>query len=204
MLSEKKLTTFNNYLKLEKEYEAGILFGFNTDTYDILGVPVAKENNKVELKDIKEKIVNQNRLFSFSMPPFSSYKIKGKPLFYWAREKKMNEIKIPIQKVKINNLKIINCYTLNEEEIKKNIIEKISNVKGDFRQKEILKKWTELLASRKKQHFIVKIKISTDSGFYVRSFTNKIGEELSIGAVLFCLKRTKIGKYNINSCIKLK
>ena len=27
------------YLKLDKEYEAEILFGFETDTYDILGLP---------------------------------------------------------------------------------------------------------------------------------------------------------------------
>ena len=31
------------YLKLDKEYEGEILFGFTTDTYDILGLP--KKNN---------------------------------------------------------------------------------------------------------------------------------------------------------------
>ncbi|MDE1988462.1 MAG: hypothetical protein KGJ58_03695 [Patescibacteria group bacterium] len=30
------------YLKTDKEYEAEILFGFETDTYDILGLPKKK------------------------------------------------------------------------------------------------------------------------------------------------------------------
>ena len=40
------------YLKLDKEYEAEILFGFETDTYDILGLP-KKKNRKIE--NLKKK-----------------------------------------------------------------------------------------------------------------------------------------------------
>src|SRR3989344_725904 len=35
-----------NYLKLDKEYEAEILLGFETDTYDVLGLPKNKKNIK--------------------------------------------------------------------------------------------------------------------------------------------------------------
>ncbi len=199
-----KLTGFNSYLNLQKEYEADILFGFKTDTYDILGIPNKRKNKKIETQIIKEKIINQNKLFSFPLPPFSSYKIKGKPLFYWAKENKLNEIEIPIKEVKINSLEIIDHYTLNEKEIKKIIVEKINKVKGDFRQKKISEKWKKILVNKDQQHLVFKIKISTDSGFYVRSFANKVGNDLSNGALLFHLRRIKIGKYSIDNCIKLK
>ena len=38
------------YLKLDKEYEAEILFGFNTDTYDIFGS--ARKNNAISTFDV--------------------------------------------------------------------------------------------------------------------------------------------------------
>ncbi len=198
----KKLTNFNNYLKIDKEYEADILFGFKTDTYDILGIPDKNNHKEVKIADIKKTILSQNKIFTFPLPPFSSYKINGKPLFYWAKKEKINTIEIPIKKIKINNLKIVEHYKLNEEEIKNIIIKKIKKVTGDFRQQEILDNWNKVLDSKNQQHFVVKIIISANSGFYVRSFVNKIGDDLSTSAVLFHLKRKRIGKYNIKDCIK--
>ncbi len=198
----RRLRNFDKLIKKEKEYEADILFGFSTDSYDILGIPQKNDINDVDHKKIKDVILNQEKIFSFELPPFSSYKVQGKPLFYWARENKIQNIARPVKKVKINELKIIGEYKLTEEEIHKIVVQKINKVNGNFRQKEILKEWNKVLKN-KKQHSILKIKINCDSGFYVRSFAEKIGKELSIGAVLFHLKRTKIGEYNINNSIKL-
>ncbi len=198
-----KLTNFNNYLQLKKEYEADILFGFTTDTYDILGLPTRKKQIKINYAEIGKQIINQDKIFSFSLPPFSSYKIKGKPLFSWARENRLNEIKIPTKEIKINDLKIINHYMMSEEEIKKIVVGKLKKVRGDFRQKRIQEEWNNLLKKKEEKHIIFRIKIATDSGFYVRSFADKIGKDLSVGAILFDLKRIKIDKYNINDCIKL-
>ncbi len=198
----KKLTNFNNYLKMDKEYEADILFGFKTDTYDILGIPNRNSHKEVKISAIKKTILGQNKIFTFPLPPFSSYKIKGKPLFYWAKKEKIDTIEIPIKNVKINSLKIIEYYKLSEGEIENIIIKKIKKVTGDFRQQEILDNWNKILNSKNQEHFVVKIVISADSGFYVRSFVNKIGNDLSTAAVLFHLKRKRIGKYTIENCIK--
>ena len=40
-------------------------------------------------------------------PPYSSYKIKGKPLFEWAREGKIKEIKIPEKEREIYKIKLL-------------------------------------------------------------------------------------------------
>ena len=59
LLTGKEVHKVKEYMKLDKEYEAEILFGFETDTYDILGqvlclniVPEKILSNiKKELKD---------------------------------------------------------------------------------------------------------------------------------------------------------
>ena len=44
ILAGKTVYEKEKYLKLDKEYEGEILFGFETDTYDILGLPKEKNN----------------------------------------------------------------------------------------------------------------------------------------------------------------
>lgn len=191
------------YLKFDKEYEGEILFGFETDTYDVLGLPKKDQfpptPSRQHLDGVLKKFEGDTYL---PLPPFSSYKIKGKPLFQWAREKKIGEIEIPTRKTKINSAKILGVDKISGEKLLKIIEQKINLVKGDFRQKEILNQWQEkilpyLSSSRNKEGFsAVKIKIKCSSGTYIRSIAHCIGKELKTGAILLSLVRTKIGKFD--------
>lgn len=196
------------YLKMDKEYEAEILFGFETDTYDILGLP--KRNKKIEnLK--KEKLVNSLKIFiganKMSFPPYSSYKIKGKPLFQWAREGKLNEIKIPERKTTVYEIKLLGLKNISGEKLLQKIEQKINMIKGDFRQKEILKKWQEkmlpnLSDSKNKEAFwTTKIKIKCSSGTYIRSIAHELGKNLKTSGVILSLIRTKVGEFDIKDSI---
>ncbi|MBM2817978.1 MAG: ine55 [Parcubacteria group bacterium] len=53
------------YLKLDKEYEAEIVFGFETDTYDILGMPtvgnIEKYFTRKELGELLNKFLGKNK-----------------------------------------------------------------------------------------------------------------------------------------------
>lgn len=198
------------YLKMDKEYEAEILFGFETDTYDVLGLP--ERNKKIEnLK--KEKLAESLKIFiganKMPFPPYSSYKIKGKPLFQWAREGKLNEIKIPERKTTVYEIKLLSLKNISGEKLLQKIKQKINLIRGDFRQKEILKKWQEkmipdLSDSKNKEAFwTAKIKIKCSSGTYVRSIAHKLGQNLKSGAVLFSLKRTKVGEFEIKDSVKI-
>jgi tRNA pseudouridine(55) synthase len=196
------------YQKLDKEYEAEILFGFETDTYDILGIPkLLRLTEAIRNMNIiiKKKIENLVGKISLPLPPYSSYKIQGKPAFMWAREGKLSEIKIPVRTTNIYNAETLDFlpagrhgYETNSKELLRQITEKIKKVKGDFRQKEILKNWNKILNKNTKQNYlIIKVRFSVSSGTYIRSIAH------SLGSVLLSLKRTKVGNFDIKDSIKL-
>lgn len=49
----------------------------------------------------------------------------------------------------------------------------------------------------------VKLRITCGKGTYIRALARDIGEELKCGAYLIALKRTRIGKYNIEDAFKV-
>ncbi|MCR4284352.1 MAG: hypothetical protein NUV64_03535 [Parcubacteria group bacterium] len=192
------------YLKMEKEYEAEILFGFETDTYDILGLPLRAEKNEVSGEEIKKELEKFHGEISLPLPPYSSYKIKGKPLFSWAREGKLNEIEIPLRKTEVRDIEFLKSYDIRLENLIKTIVNRIDKVSGDFRQSEIKNRWEKMLKDKGDQTFkIVKIRFLVSSGTYIRSITHELGKRLGTSAILFSLIRTSVGEYKAKDSKKL-
>jgi tRNA pseudouridine55 synthase len=186
------------YLKLDKEYEFQVLFGFATDTYDTLGKikhSIILTNCRID--KLSESIKKEIKKFRGSMiqkyPMYSSKTIKGKPLFSYARGEK--EVEVPEREIYIKELKFLKVKKIQSKKLLKSIIERIKKVKGDFRQKEILKLWQKNLKN-KGLYFIADFKIKCSSGTYVRSIANYLGEELALPTLAFSIKRTKIGKWS--------
>ncbi len=194
------LKKFNNHLYCDKEYEATILFGFKTDTYDVMGLPT--RGRVVNSIDIASLLVNREGIMKMPLPPFSSYKIKGKPLFWWARENRLEEIDIPVKNYTLKSLSFDSSELITSKELLMNIKNKIKEVRGDFRQNDIIPRWENLLFKESEHYLTVKIVIKVSSGFYVRSFANLLGEEIGTGGILLHLKRTKVGEYTENDCEK--
>lgn len=176
VVSGEDLKDFDNYLGLDKEYQATIILGYQTDSYDILGIPRKTDQIK--------NILDYTGDFTFSLPPFSAYKIKGKPSWYWAR--KGIEVERPVMKTKIYSITINQEYTISASELKQEIQRRLSLVQGDLRQEEIKPLWAPLINEETKAIDVI---ISCSSGTYIRSLANEIG-----GTVL-SLTRTRIGKY---------
>ena len=211
ILAGKTVYEKEKYLKLDKEYEGEILFGFETDTYDVLGLPekiihYRRSMSIIKIRKILKKLEGD---ISLPLPPYSSYKIKGKPLFQWAREGKLSEIEIPIRQTKINSTKLLSLNEISGKNLMKKIEQKISLIKGDFRQKKILSRWQKMLpkscSSLKTLTFqTAKVKISCSSGTYIRSIAHHLGQELKTGGILLSLKRTRVGDFDIKNSEKLK
>ena len=191
----------NEYLNLNKEYEAEVLFGFETDTYDILGLAKMSDvgSCSFEEKEAKIELKKFKGDFTFSLPPYSSYKIKGKSLFQWAREEHLGEIEIPRRTVKIYDTKFGSFWEIDKEELLKKITKKIDLVQGDFRQEEIKEQWKEIFGNiggiGHRSYYVAEITISCSSGTYVRSIAHELGKKLGTGAILLSLKRTRVGEY---------
>ncbi len=74
------------YLKMDKTYEAEILIGVATDTYDIDG-KIIEEKEVLNLNEefVKEKLKLLEGVHEFEVPRFSAVKIQGKKLYELAR-----------------------------------------------------------------------------------------------------------------------
>lgn len=198
----------DKYLALSKEYELTVLFGFSTDSYDLLGKITKIVASKEELLEevfttkIQEILPRFIGNINQSYPPYSSKPINGKPLFQWAREGKLDEIEIPSHKVHVDSIDILNFGLLKKEDLHKKIKEAVTLVKGDFRQDEILKLWEQTLQNSSQDSFAtLTLKISCGSGFYARVLAHELGRELGVPALALHILRTKVGDYSIQELI---
>jgi tRNA pseudouridine55 synthase len=197
----KKMT---QYMGLDKEYNAQILLGFETDSYDVLGLAKEDENLALEHQLIKKKLKEINGAYTQTLPAYSSYRINGKSLFHYARTNQLDKIELPKKVVQIRKLKIESIYTITGNKILKQIERKIKNLEGDFRQEEILKRWEELLKSNlETKYILVEVTISCSTGTYIRSIAHDLGKRLDTSAILLNLKRTKVGKYGLRDSVRL-
>ena len=186
------------YTKLNKEYEFKVLFGFATDTYDILGKVARAAEGKMDKRSLEKKIKNNLsyfvRKFSQPYPMYSSRTVGGKPLFAYARNKE--KVKVPRKKVEITKLSFLNIKKVGAKKLLLNIEKRIKKVKGDFRQEEILKTWHKHFGpGSPKAYFLVSFRVKCSSGMYVRSLSDSLGRKLGNPALAFSIKRTKIGKF---------
>jgi len=192
----------DKYLGVDKEYEVDVIFGFSTDTYDVLGVVKSKvckvyKVNTEEIQKIMQSFVGK---FSQKYPAYSSKTINGKSLFSLAKSAELDEDEIPTKDVEIKSIEQIGEREISKSELEKYIIDSINLVKGDFRQKEILKGWRSVFASEAKQsrsYQIISLKVSCTSGTYMRSLAHTIGEKVGIPALALNIKRVKVGDYHI-------
>ena len=88
---------------MDKIYEFKILFGFKTDTYDILGLIENINNNEIQVNRIIEYTKNLIGKHEQYFPPYSSICVANKdnlrkPLWWWSKHKRLDEIEMPFKK----------------------------------------------------------------------------------------------------------
>ncbi len=208
VLAGEEVKNKEKYLALDKEYEFEVLFGFATDTYDILGKVTSILPARVVLagsefrKEINKNLKYFTGKFIQKYPMYSSKTVTGKQLFEYARAGL--EVERPEREVFVKKLKFLKLRKVNNKKLLANIEKRIKKVKGDFRQKEILKIWQKKLSNNPERggslltFNIASFKIKCSSGTYVRGIANSLGEKLDIPALAFSIKRTRIGAWTFS------
>lgn len=208
------------YLHLDKVYEVEVLLGISTDTGDLFGIPKEIPDGTVSgiheilikkisnVEDVLKSFVGKQQ---FPYPIYSSKTVRGKPLFQWAKEGRLNEIEIPKTDVEIYEMKAIeNVGNSGSQELirlvtKTEILEKVEKalrtVKGDFRFEEIWEKWKTLLQSDEGPFPLLKIKCSCSSGTYMRALAEEIGKKLGIPALAYSIKRTNVAGVSLEHMV---
>ena len=182
LLSGKMTKKSNEFLKLDKIYEATLKLGYTSTTGDPEGEiqeyptravsprPVATGEARSSSAcqppealrlDILESIIQTFIGETEQTPPkFSAIKINGERAYKLAR--KNQDFEIPSRKITIYNIEILE-YNYPE----------------------------------------LKIRCHVSSGTYIRTLAEDIGKALGTGAYLTALRRTRIGNYDIKNATKL-
>lgn len=193
------------YEDLSKEYECDVLFGAETDTYDILGeVKRGRAREIISSGQILQTYPSFIGKHLQPYPPYSSKPVNGKPLYFWARNNQLRKITIPKKEIEIYNIEYISETKIAGDALGKIIFERINNVTGDFRQNEILMSWKEFFNINSELTFtIFRFRLCCSSGTYIRSFAHNFGRLMHSSAIALSITRTKIGKYNIDKAVRL-
>lgn len=192
----------NSYLNLDKAYTFDVLFGFATDTYDVLGLLTdaltRASHRSVNPTLLIEYISQMQGTHTQKYPPYSSKPLEGVPLFVKARKGELNVFDLPEHEITVHEMVLSGMRRISETDLLTNIKEDISRVHGDFRQKNILTVWEEHLRILYGLSFdIASITIRCSSGTYVRSIANELGEKMGIPALAYSIVRTKVGPWGI-------
>jgi len=210
-----------DFLNADKEYVFEILLGVSSSTQDLEG-KIKKINNANNISDKKiTKVIDTfPKQYKQDVPIYSSAKINGIRLreFCYASDnmlkytkdkisfvkfkinkknkiyKKLTEkrllnnideiiIKIPIRKVLIKELSLIDIKSIKVKHLKKQKI--LSELQGGYK--------------------LVKLKSIVSKGTYIRQLAEDIGQKIgNIPALLYSLKRTKIGSISLKDYTTLK
>lgn len=112
----KCLKIVDEITSFDKEYEAEIILGFETDTLDISGNILSKKEVNVTEKEIDEVLMSFIGDYKMQVPKYSAIKVNGKKLYEYAREN--IDIELPIKDVFVYDLKRISSLKDNKFKIK--------------------------------------------------------------------------------------
>ena len=192
------------YEDLNKEYLAEIILGISTDSYDALGIIQKTENKELKNKEIEKTLKKFLGKYRQTYPPYSSKTVNGKPLYFWARENRLSEIKIPKKTVEVFIIKLESSTFVTGKGLFQEIIKKIALIKGNFRQEKIMNKWVVFNNKFKNEKFIkIKIYINCSSGTYIRGVADKLGRDLKCGAFALSITRVSVGSFNKKNSLKI-
>ena len=97
-----------NFLLCTKTYEAVVLFGASTDSYDRVGKILKKAPYEHITREMVEEALKQYRGKFMQLPPlFSALKMNGKPLYEYAREGKERPKEIERRPVEVLELEML-------------------------------------------------------------------------------------------------
>ncbi len=199
VLSGEALRDKEKYLGLPKCYEFEILWEFETDTLDVLGMASLDDISIFPtVEDVEENIKKSTGKFEQFYPAYSSQPVSGKPLIQWSREGRISEVEIPSHIVEIFGAEYISRRFENGKDLLDTVKSRISLVTGDFRQEKILAQWKKILEpNADKQFAIDTVKVNVSGGFYVRQFVADLAKSLNTKALTYHILRTEVGEFTL-------
>ena len=194
------------YHGFDKAYDFEVLLGFQSDTGDILGIAEREGPSRApDTASLAACIKKLEGPLALPYPPFSSKTVRGKPLFLWTLEKRLDEIEIPTAATNLYQLAYHGHHTISAPALSTYIRERIDRIPPvteaskalgeDFRRAPIRAQWQELLQSEH-DYTVLKMSAIVSSGTYIRSLAPHIATLLGTTGLAYSIHRTHIGRYH--------
>lgn len=130
------------FLDCTKSYEAVVLFGAGTDTYDAVGKVVGRKGYSHITKEKVEEALEKYRGKIMQRPPiFSALRVQGKKLYEYAREGREVPVEIQERPVEVKSLELMDWMEggthehhwpdAEAEKETKEVAEKVLHLEGD-------------------------------------------------------------------------
>jgi tRNA pseudouridine(55) synthase len=197
----------SHYIGLDKEYEVEVLLGIGSDTGDILGLAAHAEGSVTDdAKRIANAVYAEMGAHERAYPVYSSKTVNGKPLFLYALEGTLDTITIPAHTEHIYKIQMLGTDRIDARALRARInallahtpkSDEPSKVLGaDFRIEAVQKSWDTLFDSLPPHNFtILKLRVVSGSGTYMRTLAARIGATLGTTALALSINRCSLGRY---------
>lgn len=189
---------------LPKVYEVEMVFGLRTDSGDLMGIPEIAQNSHTNFKlsDIEQAVQKYKGTYSQRYHPYSSARVRGKPLFYWAREGKLGEVVVPTHEITIDSIQICSLACTISLHLIDTCQTIVPQVRGTFRQSEIVAAWSRLSRSLYFQQCTLRVSCPR-GGVYMRVLAEDIATELGTFGLAASIKRISVGSWTKENCLHL-
>jgi tRNA pseudouridine(55) synthase len=186
------------YLKLPKQYRFEVLWGFATDTGDLLGLVTKSAQSAPDEAAVAAVFSNFLGKILQPYPAYSSHPFEGKPLHARAREGTLPEKNWPMKEVEVYDIAMLGYSRISYEALRAAAEAAVSGVGGDFRQEKILARWREELLGEGSCS-VSAVRVRCSSGTYVRGLVQSAGERLGILALALRIVRETAGEWSIET-----
>lgn len=189
------------FISEDKLYHFKFLFGFSTDTHDALGLINSVDKNlNLKLDKVEKALYSFLGFYHQKYPNFSSKKVQGKSLWQYERM----GLAVPEVYIdgEIKEINLLNFSKVDSKIILSIIENQIQQIKGDFRQDEIVKKYRETNFSE--FFFLLEVEILMTRGLYVRGLARDLGHILNTPCIVLDLIRLKDGNTSHSDCLEIE
>lgn len=184
-------------LRHDKTYVARFLFGVASDTNDALGRLRWGEGRAPGLGESAAAVAGLVGERNLRLPVWSAYKVRGRPLHAWAAAGRLDEITVPERAMVVQRVEEVSSRSLSAGPVAELAADRIAEVRGSFRQAEVLADWRRLAEAAPPLLEVVAT-LTVSSGTYIRALAQHMGEVLGSGCLLFALRRTRVGPFSLD------
>lgn len=198
----------DRHKQADKDYRFEVLFGFSTDSHDVLGRVTGLRGysaDRLPRSRVKKAVENLIGRRLLTLPPFSHRKVRGRSLIWWARHERMAEISPPRRAARIDRAELRSLYTIGKTALRKRILGQISRVRGDFRQSAIARDWKTALDGHPNRRFTVAaVQLTCGKGTYIRSIAHRLGRCFGLPSLALGIIRTRNGPFRLSDCRRVR